>query len=53
MKQYVFRLDVSVDDITVMHELNGMTDLFKYIFYFLLWKAPFILEVIVDIPTTA
>lgn len=42
-----------MDDITVVHELNSMADLFDYILYFLLWKTPLSLEVIVDISATA
>ncbi len=36
MKKDILRFNVAVDYITIMHELNSMTDLLYYTSYFLL-----------------
>lgn len=52
MKKDILRFNVAVDYITIMHELNSMTDLLYYTSYFLLWKSAFTAKVIVHISTT-
>ena len=53
MEQYVFRFDVPVDDIAVMHEFYGVADLPRDAPDPLLSEAALLLEAVVDIPAAA
>lgn len=53
MKKYVFRFDIAMDNITVMHELDCMGNLLYDASYFLLGKSAFTSKVVVDIASTA
>jgi hypothetical protein len=53
MNQYIFRFDIPVDDIVIMHELNCKTDLPDDTPHLLLCKPALLLEVIVDISAPA
>lgn len=53
MKEYVLWLDVSMDDITVMHELNCVADLFDDALNLLLGESALITQVSVNVPSAA
>jgi hypothetical protein len=49
----VLGLDIPMDDVAVMHELNGMAHLLGDASNLLLGKATFRFEIIVDVACTA
>ena len=53
MEQYVFRFDVPVDDIAIVHEFYGVADLPRDAPDPLLSEAALLLEAVVDIPAAA
>ena len=53
MKQNIFRLDISMNNVTVMHELDGVTDLFDDLLHLFLLKSALIFQLAVDVPAKA
>ena len=53
MKQDVLRLDITMDDIAVMHELNSMADLSDHTPYFFLRKTALFLQGRINVAPTA
>lgn len=53
MDENVFGFDVSVDDVVVVHELYGVTDVFGEMFNFLFNEASFFFEVVVEVASGA
>jgi hypothetical protein len=53
MEEYIFRFDISVYDIAIMHKLDCMTDLLDNTFDPFLWKPALTLQIVVDVSATA
>lgn len=53
MKQDILRLDIPVDDITIVHELNRVADLPRDTPHALLAETALFFEVVVDVPAAA
>lgn len=53
MKQDILWFDISMNYITIMHELDGMTNLFDDLLHFLLLESALIFQFAVDIPAEA
>jgi len=53
MQNYILRLDISMNNIVIMHKFDCMTDLLYDIFDLLLNKISLFFHVIIDIPITA
>ena len=53
MKQDILRLDIPMDDITIVHELNRVADLPRDASHSLLPETALLLEVVVNVPAAA
>jgi hypothetical protein len=53
VKQQVFQLEVSMDDVVVMHELDGKAHLSDDVAHPLLMQSSLLLQTLIDVPTTA
>lgn len=53
MHEDIFWFDIPVDDVTVVHKLDGVAHLFENIASFFFWESSLFLKIAVDVATAA